>query len=248
MRCSGRSCTTRNEKWSHPSQTSCSDCHHLLMPICAGSHCCHEGFRGCTRCACQCRCGSQPLALDPNRAISEGRKGFPACKTEMKRKIFAERLQKVVRHPAGSSSWANGTNRMSYWTDAERKAIRGSSNRAATGNNPAALGAVRVPLDFLAGNVPATVEWRTKAMEAPAKAQGQCGSRWEFASTANDESPLAVTLRAVAQLSARTGDATLSGLWRLQRLWRLFRVHCRSGARFYRGRRPLEPCAGLLGR
>jgi len=106
-----------------------------------------------------------------------------SAEENLRRSIFAENVRKIVRHnlekDLGLHSYSLGVNKFAELTNKEFVAQMNGlkmNNRIPTN--------VRVPLT---GDLPKTVDWRTKGYVTPIKNQAQCGSCWAFSAVASLE-------------------------------------------------------------
>jgi len=101
----------------------------------------------------------------------------------LRRSIFAENVRKIVKHnlekDLGMHSYSMGINKFADLTAQEFGArMNGLKPNGRVPTN------VRVPT---VGDLPDTVDWRTKGYVTPIKDQAQCGSCWAFSAVASLE-------------------------------------------------------------
>jgi len=111
------------------------------------------------------------------------KKYLDSAEENLRRSIFADNVLKIVQHnmekDLGLHSYSLGVNKFADLTNKEFVAQMNGlkmNNRIPTN--------VRVPLP---GDLPATVDWRTKGYVTPIKNQAQCGSCWAFSAVASLE-------------------------------------------------------------
>jgi len=116
-------------------------------------------------------------------------KSYASVEEEKLRRImFKTRLSKILLHNADvTKTWKEGVNHLTDSTESERNSMKGfDKSLAYSTKQPEGYN-----LQFLAkatGELPVTVDWRTKGIISPVKDQGQCGSCWTFGSTESIES------------------------------------------------------------
>lgn len=113
-------------------------------------------------------------------------------------KVFVENLRKIISHNLDSNqNFTMGVNHFSDLTPDEFKALY------VNGRKPSQpLGSYGCKSFSASGSgLPSSVDWRQKGAVNPVRDQGQCGSCWAFATTANAESVWAIAKGQLLDLS-----------------------------------------------
>lgn len=133
--------------------------------------------------------------------LSEFGKVYTAKEFPMRKAIFEENLQRVIKHnkgyKSGEHTWWAAMNHLADWSQDEFDVLRSAKY------NPSTYPTVEVSASPAASN-PSSVDWRTKNVVTKVKNQGGCGSCWAFAATEGVESAYAIASGKLLDLSPQT--------------------------------------------
>ena len=114
--------------------------------------------------------------------------------------LFESELKRVITHNNSNATWTETVNHMSHLTATEKKAFRGRTkgkySTFATKQNSNSI-------NLSLGELPASVDWRTKGVISPVKNQGSCGSCWAHATAETIESFAAIASGTAHTLSVQ---------------------------------------------
>jgi len=118
-------------------------------------------------------------------------------------------LERVVEHNSAKNadgkplfSWRRGINRMSDWSDEEKRSVRGYHRAVARSMDEESAEHVSVfEMKHKLDALPSSVDWRDSGVVSEVKDQGQCGSCWSFATAETVESHYAIATGMLPVLS-----------------------------------------------
>ena len=115
---------------------------------------------------------------------------------ETRFEIFRTNVRNIINHNLDhSQNFTMGINQFTDLTPEEFKA------QYVTGIKSKVESFGCVPFTSSASNTPSSIDWTTKGVVNPVRDQGQCGSCWAFATTANAESVWAISKGVLLDLS-----------------------------------------------
>ena len=114
--------------------------------------------------------------------VTEFKNDWSADSSEYKfrKGLFERELARVIQHNLGTSSWKEGVNMFSAMTAQEKKGYTGHSRAVGQAHTPKHQVAMDIQM-LSVGDLPPSIDWRTKNVVSPVKDQGSCGSCWAFA-------------------------------------------------------------------
>ena len=125
-----------------------------------------------------------------------GKKYQNLVELETRFAVFKDNLKTIIQHNLGEHNFTMGVNQFTDLTPQEFKEM------FASGFSRKSLGGFGCKsFASSATGAPASIDWRTKGVVSAVRDQGQCGSCWAFATTANAESAWAISKGQLLDLS-----------------------------------------------
>lgn len=126
-----------------------------------------------------------------------GKKYESVEEMEVRFRVFRDNLRDIAIHNMNENrTFTMGVNQFTDMTASEFK------TKFASGFMSTSLGAYGCKaFSSDASGAPSSIDWRSKGAVNPVRDQGQCGSCWAFASTANAESVWAISTGSLVDLS-----------------------------------------------
>jgi len=151
---------------------------------------------------------SAPAWKDPRPSYSfseymnDFAKDYNNTELDLRRSIFEDSRDAAIAHNANlTHTWKQSLNQFSDRTAAEFRNSHGFLPSWASQQGLRVERSPHVPADFQLGDLPKSVDWRTKGIVTKIKNQGMCGSCYAFSSTESIESYVALNSSVLLELS-----------------------------------------------
>jgi C1A family cysteine protease len=108
--------------------------------------------------------------------LKESGKKYTKDEYELRKQIFSENMNKIIKHNAGKASWKMGVNKFTDMSSDELKSTLGGNSRMLHSNKKETVSSFSKDLKRKV-TLPSAVDWRnTPNVISPVKDQGHCGS------------------------------------------------------------------------